>query len=125
MTARETASDAALLRDAIAGVRYPPAELRSFALHTPLELLARFALLPHVAPTQRFHATDAEHDALWSELATEAAIRNDAHLVKHTLSALELARATGFSHFGCYGSTIETPVVDTRRRRRGRRGARP
>lgn len=49
----ERQSDATLLRQAIAHVSSPARELRSFALHAPLELLARHALLPHVEPSAR------------------------------------------------------------------------
>lgn len=46
-------SDAELLRAAVERVRRPAAEIRSFALHAPLELLSRAALLAHVPPAQR------------------------------------------------------------------------
>jgi len=49
----EEPSDAGVLRSAIDRAAYPAKEPRSFALHAPLELLARAALLPHVAPAAR------------------------------------------------------------------------
>jgi len=47
---------------------------------------------PTTAAAQAYHCGPEAADALWSRLATEAAIRNDAHLVKHTVSALEMSR---------------------------------
>ena len=47
---------------------------------------------PDIAAAASYHAAPEDHAAVWTTLVTEAATRNDAHLVKHTLSALEMSR---------------------------------
>ena len=56
-------------------------------------LALRDALLagPEAAASAAFHARDGEVKAARTELATQAAIRNDAHLVKYTLACLDVA----------------------------------
>ena len=56
-------------------------------------LALRDALLagPEAAASAAFHARDGEVKAVRTELATQAAIRNDAHLVKYTLACLDVA----------------------------------
>lgn len=48
---------------------------------------------PDIAASWAYHAPPEQEAALWTALATAAATRNDVHLVKHTLSALEMSRA--------------------------------
>jgi hypothetical protein len=47
---------------------------------------------PMEAAAAAYHASPDETERIWTTLASAAAVRNDAHLVKHTLSALEMSR---------------------------------
>jgi hypothetical protein len=57
-----------------------------------LPLAAALAKSPETAAACAWRAAPDQRDALFAELATQAAIRADAHLVKYVLSCLDAAR---------------------------------